>query len=129
MGARYILALVLMIAVMIIWSQVYPRFFAPELTEPGTSEETPITDTSEGEEQEINSTEPTTTVPITIQDIPPDEKVHVKTSTYYITFNEKWAEVKRWELIEIKENGALRFADRSNNDKDIPLNLIPRNSG
>ena len=125
MGARYILALVLMIAVMIIWSQVYPRFFAPELTEPGISEETPLTDTPEGEEPEINSNEPTIPVPITIQDSPDDPKVHVKTSTYNITFNEKWAEAKRWELVEIKENGALRFPDRSNNDTDIPLNLIP----
>ena len=125
MGARYILALVLMIAVMIIWSQVYPRFFAPELTEPGISEETPPTDTVEGEEPEINSSDPTIPIPITIQDSPDDPKVHVKTSTYNITFNEKWAEAKRWELVEKKENGALRFPDRSNNDKDIPLNLIP----
>ena len=70
MGARYILALVLMIAVMIIWSQVYPRFFAPELTEPGISEETPTPDTVEGEEPEINSSDPTNPVPITIQDHP-----------------------------------------------------------
>lgn len=125
MGARYILALVLMIAVMIIWSQVYPRFFAPELTEPGISEETPPTDTVEGEEPEINSSDPTNPVPITIQDSPNGDPVHVETSTYKITFDENWAEAKRWELVEINENGAYRFADRSNNDKDSPLNLIP----
>ena len=125
MGARYILALVLMIAVMVIWSQVYPRFFAPELTEPGISEETPTTDTVEGEGTEKNSSDPTIPGPITIQDIPDDDKVHVKTSTYDITFNENWAEVKRWELVEKKENGAYRFPDRSNKDKDSPLNLIP----
>lgn len=125
MGARYILALVLMIAVMIIWSQVYPRFFAPELTDPGISEETSTPDAAEGEEPEINSSDPTIPIPITIQDSPDDPKVHVETSTYNITFNEKWAEAKRWELVEKKENGALRFPDRSNNDKDSPLNLIP----
>ena len=125
MGARYILALVLMIAVMIIWSQVYPRFFAPELTEPGTSEETPTTDAPEGVETERNSNDPTIPVPITMPDSPDDPKVHVKTSTYNITFNEKWAEAKRWELVEKKESGTLRFPDRSNSGKDIPLNLIP----
>ena len=126
MGARYILALVLMIAVMIIWSQIYPRYFAPEMTEPGTSqEETPPTDTPEGGEIEINSNDPTIPEAITIQDSPDDPKVHVKTRTYNITFNEKWAEAKLWELIEKKENGTLRFPDRSNSDKEIPLNLIP----
>lgn len=125
MGARYILALVLMIAVMIIWSQVYPRFFAPELTEPGTSEETPTTDAPEGVETETNSNDPTIPVPITMPDSPDDPKVHVATSTYNITFNEKWAEAKRWELVEKKESGTLRFPDRSNSGKDIPLNLIP----
>lgn len=126
MGARYILALVLMIAVMIIWSQIYPRYFAPEMTEPGISEETPSTDTPEGVETEINNNDPTIPgSPISTQDTPNDRKVHVKTSTYNITFNAKWAEAKRWELIEKKENGTLRFPDRSNSDKDIPLNLIP----
>ncbi|MXV78457.1 membrane protein insertase YidC [Candidatus Poribacteria bacterium] len=124
MGARYILALVLMIAVMIIWSQIYPRYFAPEMPEPGTSEETPQTDTPEDVETEKNSNDPTIP-PIPTQDTPDDPKVHVKTSTYNITFNEKWAEAKRWELVEKKENGTLRFPDRSNSDKDIPLNLIP----
>lgn len=124
MGARYILALVLMIAVMIIWSQIYPRYFAPEMTEPGTSEETPSTDTPEGGEIEINSNDPTIP-PIPTQDTPDDPKVRVTTSTYDITFNEKWAEAKSWELIEKKENGKYRFPDRSNSDKDSPLNLIP----
>ena len=126
MGARYILALVLMIAVMIIWSQIYPRYFAPEMTEPGTSEETSQTDTPEDMETEINSNDPTSSVPpIPTHDTPDDPKVHVKTATYNITFNEKWAEAKRWELIEKKENGKYRFPDRSNSDKDSPLNLIP----
>ena len=129
MGARYILALVLMIAVMIIWSQVYPRLFAPELTEPGKPEQTPPNDTPESVSPETDTNDPSIPeLPITIQDSPDDPKVHVKTTIYNITFNEKWAEAKRWELVEKKENGMLRFPDRSNSDKSIPLNLIPESA-
>lgn len=125
MGVRYILALVLMIVIMVIWSQVYSKFFAPELTDPGTSEQA-SDDTTETVEPDNNAKDlPEEDSPITLQDRPGDETVRVQTKTYDITFNERLAIAKKWELVEKKDNGELRFPDRSIVGEDHALNLIP----
>jgi len=126
MGARYILALVLMIAVMITWTLLVGDRFMPEQDEPTTSQQTPQDGTPDDLDTEDQGEEPNDTEPsIILQDSPDDSMVHVKTDTYDITFNEKLAIAKKWELVEKRENGNFRFPDRSNTANDIPFNLIP----
>ena len=125
MGSRYILALVLMIGVMIAWSLIFGNRFAPEQNNPTTEQSLP-SDTPEGAELGEKAEGSTDSDPlIMVQDNPDDPKVHVRTAIYDITFNEKLAIAKRWELVEKKENGNLRFPDRSDIAEDVPLNLIP----
>ncbi len=126
MGARYILALVLMIGVMIAWSLIFGNRFVPEQDDPSITEQIAPSDTPEGaelEKKEENSTD--SDLLITPQESPDDPEVYVKTAIYDITFNEKLAIAKRWKLIEKNEKGDLRFPDRSDIAKDVPLNLIP----
>ena len=125
MGARYILALVLMIGIMVIWSQIYPRLFAPELTEPGTSEQKSDDTTAIPESDNNKEDSPDQDLPITLQDSPNDPTVLVRTKTYEITFNERLAIAKKWELVEKKDNGEYRFPDRSTAGEPLPINLIP----
>ena len=124
MGARYILALVLMIAVMITWTLLVGDRFAPEQDEPPISQQTPQDGTPDeniGDQEE----EPDIAESPTIPQKPGDSTVHVKTDTYNITFNAKLAIAKKWEFVEKRKNGNLRFPDRSETAKDIPFNLIP----
>ncbi len=125
MGARYILALVLMIGIMVIWSQIYPRLFAPELTEPGTSEQTPGATPEISKPDENKEDIPDQDLPSTPQDSPDDPTVLVRTKTYEITFNERLAIAKKWELVEKRDNGEYRFPDRSIAGEPQPINLIP----
>ena len=125
MGVRYILALVLMVVVMIAWSLIFSNRFVPEQNDPGILEQTPSSDTPDVDPNEMGDDSVDSESPITLQDSPDDPMVHVKTNTYDITFNEKLAIVKKWELVEKKENEDLRFPDRSNLSEDLPLNLIP----
>lgn len=121
MGARYILAMVLMIAVMLTWSLLFGKRFAPQPEEPATTEQTETSDTQEGTPPmaPLGSVE---TPPLSpdvftpIQESPDDAKVRVKTGNYHVTFNEKFAIAKQWEL--------THFADRSGTT-EAPLNLIP----
>lgn len=124
MGARYILALVLMIAVMIAWSLLFSNRYAPQPEEPATTEQTEQTDTPEiGVEPP--STGSVATQPISpdaftpIQEAPDDAMVPVQTRNYHITFNERLGIAKRWELAD--------FADRSGTT-ETPLNLIPEDA-
>ncbi len=122
MGARYIIAMVLMIAVMLAWSLLFSERFAPQPEEPATTEQTETTDTKETAVEEIPPTVNEVTPPLNsdffapIQESPEDAKVHVQTGNYHITFNEKFAIAKRWEL--------AHFADRAD-ITEVPLNLIP----
>ena len=123
MGVRYILALVLMIAVMIAWSLFFSKHFAPQPDESATTETPASSDTremqpgtttqtaSDGAEASV-STELWTP----IQESPNDAKINVQTDNYNIVFNEKLAIAKLWELNQ--------FPDRSD-DTDRSLNLIP----
>lgn len=126
MGARYILAVVLMLAVMIAWTIIFGNRFAPEQEEIPLSEQTPQDDTPAIDPNGANSDE--SGGPMTLQVDPDDPIVNVKTNTYDISFNEKLAIANRWDLVEKKENGNLRFPDRSTNNTDIPINLIPENA-
>ncbi len=123
MGARYILAVVLMLAVMIAWTLIFGDRFAPEQEEIPISEQAPQDDTPGVEPNEAHLND--SGQPITFQASPDDPIVNVKTNTYAITFNEKLAIANRWDLVEKKENGNLRFPDRSTDTTDAPLNLIP----
>ncbi len=126
MGARYILALVLMIAVMIAWSLIFGKSFTPEQNEVPITEQTPqgaTPDTEIGEKGEDPTDVDSLATP---EDSPDDPQVHVRTNTYDITFNERLAIVKKWELVEKDEGGNLRFPDRSDVAEDLPLNLIPQ---
>ncbi len=127
MGARYILALVLMIGVMIAWSLIFGNRFVPEQNDPSITEQTAPSDTPEGAELEKEEEDSTDSdLLITPQESPDDPEVHVKTAIYDITFNEKLAIAKQWKLIEKNGKGNLRFPDRSDiANKDVPLNLIP----
>ena len=130
MGARYILALVLMVAVIVIWTIVSPYIFkdsfGPQPNEPTTTE-TPIATSpsetqpdagtqaaSDGTDASVN---PDLWTPI--QETPEDAKVNVRTDNYSVVFNEKLAIARKWQL--------NHFPDRSNVDK-TPLNLIPENA-
>jgi YidC/Oxa1 family membrane protein insertase len=128
MGKRYILALVLMIAVMIVWTLMFgkPKPFVPEQNDPEITKQTLPNDTPDvaepGEKREDSiDSDPL----ITVQDSPDDPTVRVRTANYDIIFNEKLAIAKRWELVEKKQNGRLRFPDRSDTTEEMPLNLIP----
>lgn len=125
MGSRYILALVLMIVVMIVWGIFFGKNIQPGQNETPITEQTPINGIPGVQPGGIGNDITTSEQPFMQQDSPDDPMVHVRTNTYDITFNEKLAIAKRWELIENKENGRLRFADRSTDSKDIPYNLIP----
>ena len=128
MGSRYILALVLMIAVMIVWTLMFgkPKPFTPEQNDPTITEQTPPSDTPDGIDLGEKQGDSIDTNPLMmVQESPDDPMVRVRTSIYDITFNEKLAIAKKWELIEKKENGSLRFPDRSDTTEDVPLNLIP----
>ena len=123
MGARYILALVLMIAVMIAWS----LFLAPKPDEiPSTGEAPVASDTGETPiDPTTQATSDATDAPISpdlwtaVEESPDDAMVNVRTDNYHIVFNEKLAIAKQWRL--------NRFPDRS--DPAGPaLNLIPENA-
>ena len=118
MGARYILAMVLMIAVMLTWSLLFGKRFAPQPEEPATTEQTETPDTQEII-QPIGGVETSPLSPDSFAPIlesPDDAKVHVQTGNYHVTFNEKFAIAKQWEL--------AHFADRAGTT-EAPLNLIP----
>ena len=124
MGARYILALVLMIGVMIAWS----LFFAPKPDEiPSTEETTPVaSDTGETPiDPTTQATSDGTDAPNTpelwtqVEESPDDAMLNVQTDNYSIVFNEKLAIAKQWQL--------NHFPDRSAGAQ-MPLNLIPRNA-
>ena len=126
MGARYIIALVLMIVVMIAWSLFFGNRFAPEPDESATTE-TPTSSatremqpdatthtTSDGTEPSLN-----TDLWTPVQESPDDAKVNVQTDNYNIVFNEKLAIAKIWELNQ--------FPDRTV-EEDVSLNLIPEDA-
>ena len=123
MGARYILALVLMIAVMIAWS----LFLAPKPNEIPPTEEAPVaSDTSETPmDPTTQATPDATDAPISpdlwtaVEESPDDAMVNVRTDNYNIIFNEKLAIAKQWRL--------NHFPDRSD-PANAPLNLIPENA-
>lgn len=128
MGARYILALVLMIVVMVAWSLFYGDRFAPEPDESTTTEQTPAT--SDTDKTTIDpttqaTTSDGTTAPLSpdlfkqVEESPDDSMVNVQTDNYTIVFNEKLGIVKQWRL--------NRFPDRSD-PAGAPLNLIPENA-
>ena len=128
MGARYILALVLMIVVMVAWSLFYGDRFAPEPDESATTEQTPAT--SDTDKTTIDpttqaTTSDGTTAPLSpdlfkqVEESPDDSMVNVQTDNYTIVFNEKLGIVKQWRL--------NRFPDRSD-PAGAPLNLIPENA-
>ena len=127
MGARYILALVLMIVVMIAWSLLYGNRFAPQPDESATTEQTPAT--SDTDETPINptpqATSDGTTAPLSpdlwtqVEESPDDSMVNVRTDNYSIVFNEKLGIAKQWRL--------SNFPDRTD-PKGSSLNLIPENA-
>ena len=123
MGSRYILAVVLMLVVMIAWTIIFGNRFAPEQEEIPPTEQTLQDDIPGVDPKEVNSEG--SGQPLTFQVNPDDPIVNVKTNTYAITFNEKLAIANRWDLVEKKESGNLRFPDRSTDTTDVPLNLIP----
>lgn len=126
MGSRYILALVLMIAVMIAWSLFFGNRFAPEPDESATTETPAASGTREMQSDPTIQTasdgteaslDPDLWTPI--QESPDDAKINVQTDNYSIVFNEKLAIAKIWELNQ--------FPDRTV-EEEIPLNLIPENA-
>ena len=126
MGVRYILALVLMIAVMIGWSLFFGKRFAPQPDEPATTE-TPTTSSPSKTQSDTTaqdtfdetdaSVSPDLWTPV--EEGPDDAKVNVQTDNYSIVFNEKLAIAKQWQL--------NHFPDRTDADKN-PLNLIPEDA-
>ena len=102
MGARYILALVLMIAVMIAWS----LFLAPKPNEIPPTEETPVvSDTGETPiDPTTQATPDAPNAPISpdlwtaVEESPDDAMVNVRTDNYHVIFNEKLAIAKQWRL-------------------------------
>ena len=123
MGARYILALVLMIAVMVLWS----LFLAPKPEQIPPTEKTPVTsDTGETPvDPATQATSDAADAPDTpelwtqIEESPDDAMINVQTDNYRIVFNEKLAIAKQWRL--------NHFPDRSG-AANGPLNLIPENA-
>ena len=126
MGVRYILALVLMIAVMIGWSLFFGKRFAPQPDEPATTE-TPATprpsetqsDTTAQETFDGTDASVSPDLWTPVEEAPDDAKVNVQTDNYNIVFNEKLAIAKQWQL--------NHFPDRTDTDKN-PLNLIPEDA-
>ena len=126
MGSRYILALVLMIAVMIAWSLFFGDRFAPEPDESATTEtpassgtremqpDTATQTASDGAEASLD-----TDFWTPVQESPDDAKINVQTDNYSIVFNEKLAIAKTW--------GLKQFPDRSV-EAGTSLNLIPENA-
>ena len=123
MGVRYILALVLMIAVMIGWSLFFGNRFAPEPDDPATTETPTASSPSEiqtdpATQETLEGTDASVTpdlwTPITER--PDDTKINIQTDNYTIVFNEKLAIAKEWQL--------NHFPDRTDPNKN-PLNLIP----
>ena len=126
MGVRYILALVLMIAVMIGWSLFFGNRFAPEPEESATPETPAASDTRQTQpdgapQPGLDGTEASVDTDIwtPLQESPEDAKVNVQTDMYSIVFNEKLAIAKLWKLNQ--------FPDRTL-DIDEPLNLIPEDA-
>ena len=127
MGARYILALVLMIVVMFAWSWFYGNRFAPQPDESATTEEMPTTtDTGEAPiDPTTQATSDGTAAPLSpdlwtqVEESPDDSMVNVRTDNYTIVFNEKLGIAKQWRLNE--------FPDRAD-PAGTPLNLIPENA-
>ena len=131
MGARYILALVLMVIVIIGW-QVASHYMlkdriVPEPGETPTTQETPTTPGT-GEipiDPTTQATPQGADTPISpdlwtaVEESPEDRKINVQTDNYRIVFNEKLAIAKRWQL--------SHFPDRSDAE-NAPLNLIPENA-
>ncbi len=127
MGARYILALVLMVVVMIAWSLFYGNRFAPQPDESATPGQTSTP--SDTDEAPINPTTQVTSdgtpAPLSpdlwtqVEESPDDSMVHVQTDNYSIVFNEKLGIAKQWRL--------NNFPDRSD-PEGAPLNLIPENA-
>ena len=126
MGARYILALVLMIAVMIAWSLFFGNRFSPQPDESPTPE-TPVS-SGTGEVQPDTATQMAsdrteasldTDLWTPVQESPGDAKINVQTDNYSIVFNEKLAIAKTWEL--------KQFPDRTV-EAETALNLIPENA-
>ena len=126
MGVRYILALVLMIAVMIGWSLFFGKRFAPQPDEPATTGTPAASSPSETQSDATThgtfdgadaSVNPDLWTPV--GESPGDGKVSVRTDNYTIVFNEKLAIAKKWQL--------NHFPDRTDADKN-PLNLIPENA-
>jgi len=127
MGARYILALVLMILVMVVWSAVYPLLFPPPLEETPATEQTPAVSGTGSTPPDMGTqtTPRRTEAPLdpdpwrSLPENPDDTKINVHTDNYSIVFNEKLAIAKKWHL--------NHFPNRS--DKIVaPLNLIPENA-
>ena len=125
MGARYILALVLMIVIMVAWSLFYGNRFAPQPDDPETTEQT-TPDTGEATiDPETQATPDGATAPINsdlfkqVQESPDDSMVNVQTDNYTIVFNEKLGIAKQWRL--------NHFPDRAD-PQGVPLNLIPDNA-
>ena len=126
MGVRYILALVLMIAVMIGWSLFFGNRFAPQPDESTTTETPASSDTRQMQPDDTTQTAPDgtevsvdTDLWTPLQESPDDAKVYVRTDNYRVVFNEKLAIAKMWELNQ--------FPDRTVEIKE-PLNLIPENA-
>ena len=126
MGSRYIIALVLMVAVMIAWSLFFGNRFAPEPDESATTETPASSETREMQSDATMQTAPDGTEAsldpnlwTPVQESPDDAKINVQTDKYNIVFNEKLAIAKLWEL--------NRFPDRIV-EADIPLNLIPEDA-
>ena len=123
MGARYILALVLMIVVMILWSlflapkpeQIPSTEKAPVASDTGETPSDPTTQATSDATDAPNTSEPWTQV----QERPDDTTINVQTDNYSIVFNEKLAIAKQWRL--------KHFPDRSDTSH-MPLNLIPENA-
>ncbi|MXV73310.1 membrane protein insertase YidC [Candidatus Poribacteria bacterium] len=123
MGARYILALVLMIGVMILWS----LFLAPKPDENPSTEKMPVaSDTGETPvDPTTQATPEATDAPNSpelwpqVEENPDDAMINVQTDSYSVVFNEKLAVAKQWRL--------NHFPDRSDGAR-VPLNLIPGNA-
>ena len=89
MGVRYILALVLMIAVMIAWSLFFGNRFAPQPDESTTTETPAASDTPQIPPDSITQTAPGGTTEASVdtdlwtplQESPDDAKVNVQTDT------------------------------------------------
>ena len=126
MGVRYILALVLMIAVMIGWSLFFGNRFAPQPDESATTETPASSDTHQMQPDGTTQTAPDATEASVdtdlwtpLQESPDDAKVNVQTDTYRIVFNEKLAIAKFWKLNQFPDR-TVAF--------DEPLNLIPEDA-